>query len=221
MSRLDDISTRGTEIRERLRQLLIGRQYPGDLKPRLLAAYVDVALEHHEAIWRLRESKLTGSALALVRSVFFDAMVRGWWINKVATTEQIEQASRDELKFPQMHQLLDEVKEAYFGALTESDRELAELVDRFFYWFKPLWKVLSSYTHSGGRQLARRFTGDQMKPSYTELEITQALNLSTMALLLLMLMFFASMGRHDEALKTRTLLMNYFAEFNGRLQSGQ
>ena len=116
-----------------------------------------------------------------------------------------------------MFQILDEVKQAYFGALTVSDPELADLVERFFYWFKPLWKVLCSYTHSGGRQLARRFTADQVQPSYTELEITQALNLSTMALLLLMLMFFASMSRHDEAFETRTLLMKYFAEFNERL----
>src|SRR5438067_2523848 len=102
MNLLEDISARGAQIRERMRGLLVG-QYPSDLKTRLLAAYVDVALEHHEAIWRLREFNLNGSALALVRSVFFDAMVRGWWINKVATNEQIEQASRDEVKtFPRM-----------------------------------------------------------------------------------------------------------------------
>jgi hypothetical protein len=43
--------------------------------------------------------------------------------------------------------------------------------------------------------LARRFTGAQVKASYTNAEIAQALNLSTMALMLLMRAFFMSMSK--------------------------
>jgi hypothetical protein len=61
MSLLDDITTRGAEIRTRLREL-VGhrRQYPGNIKNKVLAAYVDLSLEHHEAIWLLTVSGLHG-----------------------------------------------------------------------------------------------------------------------------------------------------------------
>jgi hypothetical protein len=60
MSLLDEISTRGAEIRERLRQLFHRHEHPGETKTFLLMAYVDIALEHHEAIWLLTESRLNG-----------------------------------------------------------------------------------------------------------------------------------------------------------------
>jgi hypothetical protein len=39
--------------------------------------------------------------------------------------------------------------------------------------------------------------------------------------MLLMRVFFMSMGDHQDADKTHTLLMQYFAEFNERLQGSQ
>jgi hypothetical protein len=95
------------------------------------------------------------------------------------------------------------------------------VVDRFFQFLTPRWRVLSGYTHPGARQLARRFTGAQVKTSYTEQEINQALNLSTMALMLLMRAFFMSMSMQPEADEVEVLLVRYFAEFNGRLNKGQ
>src|SRR5438552_18767075 len=112
MSLLDDISTRGAEIRTRLRQLLPDK-YPADTKITMLRAYVDIALEHHEAIWLLTKSKLNGSAFAMVRLVY-DAVFRAFWINKVATDEQIERATRDELGFP-LEPICDEIKQGYFS----------------------------------------------------------------------------------------------------------
>ncbi len=148
-----------------MRELLSRGEYSGGIKTRVLAGYVDIALEHHEAIWLLKERKLTGSAFALVRSVF-DCWLRALWINAIATEQQIEQAGRDELKFPPMRQMRADIKPVYFKTLEDADR--------LFQFLEPLWRVLSSYTHSGGRQLARRFTGDQVKPSYTDREIAQA-----------------------------------------------
>jgi hypothetical protein len=197
-----------------MRELLSRGKYSGGMKTRVLAGYVDIALEHHEAIWLLKERKLTGSAFALVRPVF-DCWLRALWINAIATEQQIEQASCDKLKFPPMHQMRSEIKPVYFKSPTLED------ADRLFQFLESLWRILSSYTHSGGRQLARRFTGDQVKPSYTDREIAQALNLPTMALMLLMRVFFMSMGDHQDADKTHTLLMQYFAEFNERLQGSQ
>jgi Family of unknown function (DUF6988) len=223
MSLLEDITTRGAEIRTRLRQLLERHQYPGDTKNQVLGAYVDIALEHHKAIWLLSASELNGSAFALKRSMF-DAYERALWINKVATAEEIQQAVSDELWFPKMSKMLDDIKRAYFGTIAVKDAEAAkraELEDSFFESLGATWTTLSSYTHPGGLQIVQRFTGDKVKPKYSEGEIAEALNATTVALLMLVQMFFVSMGYRDEALETRTLFMQYSAEFNERLSKGQ
>jgi hypothetical protein len=211
---LDDISKRGAEIRARLRELLLRHEYPGDVKTRVLSAYVDVALEYHVAIWLLEKSELTGSAFAMVRTIF-DSLFRALWINKVATEGQIEQASRDELKFPQMDKLREDIKENY---REPSEPNQPELLDRLLDRLKEVWRVQCSYTHSGGRQLERRFTFDEMKPRYSKGEITEALNLANIALMLLLGIFFESMRCNEEADKTGTMLMQYFTDFAGRLQ---
>ena len=109
MTLLDDISTRGAEIRTRLHELLLRHKYDGNTKNMVLAAYVDIALEHHKAIWQLHKSGLIGSALAMVRLVW-DPYLRALWINKVATAEEIEQASRDDLRFPKMSKMREDIR---------------------------------------------------------------------------------------------------------------
>ena len=216
MSLLDDISTRGAQVRARLRQLLQRHEYPRDIKSLMLRAYVDIAMEHHEAIWLLAKFKLNGSAFAMVRPVF-DTMFRALWINKVATEQQIEQASRDELDFP-IGKIRDDIKQGYF-----SDRppEEAQLFDEILQLLKEAWGAMCSYTHSGGLQLARRFTGDELKPDYSEGAIVEALNLVTIALLLLMHMFFVSMRCQKGDEETQTMLRQYREDFGERLRSGQ
>ena len=119
MSLIEDIRNRGAEMRAHLRELLVSHEYPSDTKSRLLVAYVDIALEHHAAIWLLTEHKLKRSAFALVRTVF-DAMLRALWINAVASTEQIEEARRDEFRFPPMSQMRAEIKQSYLSAAPEN-----------------------------------------------------------------------------------------------------
>src|SRR5438552_8515571 len=212
MTLLDDITARGAEVRERLRQLLHRHEYPQDTRTFLLRAYVDVALEHHDAIWLLAKCRLNGSAFAMVRLVY-DAMFRAFWINKVATEQQIEQATRDELGFP-LDKILVEFKRDYF-----SDRppEEAELFDSFLQSVKEAWSPMCSYTHSGALQLARRFHGDELKPNYSEGEIAEALNLVTVALLLLLHTFFVSMKCQKEAEETGTMLLQ--CNFGTRLRA--
>src|SRR5947207_15149117 len=101
MSLLEDITTRGAEIRARLRDLLQRHSYPGATKNQLLAAYVDIALEHHNAICLLSASELNESAFALVRPMF-DAYPRALCINKFTSAEEDEHASRDKVWFPEL-----------------------------------------------------------------------------------------------------------------------
>jgi hypothetical protein len=157
----------------------------------VLVAYVDIALEHHKAI-SLRSSELNGSAFALVR-VVFDAYVRALWINKPATAEQIEQASRDELWFPKMSEMLNQIKQEYLAAPKEDDtpeeKSTRALADEFFDFLEQVRPILNSYTHSGGLQISRRFTEDKVRPNYTDGEIAQMLSFATVTLLLLHMFF--------------------------------
>jgi uncharacterized protein DUF6988 len=216
MSLLEDITTRGAEIRTSLRELFLRNEYPHNTRTFLLSAYVDIALEHHEAIWLLTKSRLNGSAFAMVRLVY-DAMLRAFWVNKVATEQQIEQATRDELGFP-LEKICGEIKRDYF-----SDRpaDEAQLFASFLQQIKEAWGPMCSYTHSGALQLARRFTRGELKPNYSEGEIAEALNLVTVALLLLLHTFFVSMKCPKEAEEAGTMLVQYSAEFNERLNKRQ
>jgi hypothetical protein len=216
MGLLDDISIRGAEIRAQLRESLHRYEYGCNTKTLVLVSYVDLALEHHEAIWLLRKSELTGSAFALVRPVL-DILFRALWINAVATEQQVEQASRDELYFPPMHKMRDDIKERYSDKSCPKQAELFAILLRRL---KDAWKTMSSYTHPGGHQITRRFTFDEVKPNYGEEEIASALNLATFALLLLMRMFWMSLSAQREADEIVELLAKYSAEFNEGLNKG-
>ena len=198
MSQIEDFSNRGAEIRSRLRELLQRHYYPPDTKTAFLTGYVDIALEHHEAILLLIKSNLLGSAFALVRPLF-DTMFRALWINKAADQSQIEEASRDKDIFPAMSQMLVEIDQSYS-------------IDNFFQSFKGAkWRAMCSYAHSGSLQIARRFTNGDVKPSYKDTEILEVLNATNTAVLLLTRMFFVSMGCQREADETEKMMLEYAA----------
>jgi hypothetical protein len=229
MSLLDDITMRGDQLRGRLYEFLQRHQYETDIKNVVLVAYVAIALEHHKAIWILSKLGLNGSAFALLRAVF-ESYWRALWINKVATAEQIEQASRDELRFPKMRQMRGEIKRAYFATPDEKEltpeeleeaQRLRELGDKFFGYVKKMWPALNSYTHSGALQIGRRFTGDQVKANYSEADIAQALTVATTGLLLLLHMFFVSSEHYEEVDEIHTMLASYRFDFSERLQAAQ
>jgi hypothetical protein len=213
----DEIRIRGAHIRERLRQLVLRNKYPSDTKTTLLRAYVDIALEHHEAIWLLTERKLNGSAFALVRPVY-DTTLRALWINKVATQQQMEKALQDELGFP-LEKICAEIKEGYFSGRPAEEVELFDTILQFV--VKEAWGPMSSYTHSGALPVRRRFTGDELKPNYPDAAIAEALNLATVPLFLLLHVFFVSMECRKEDEETQRLLRQYRDQFSERLNAPQ
>lgn len=227
MTLLDNITTRGDELRGRLYEFLQRHQYEVDTKNVVLVAYVAIALDHHKAIWILSKLGLNGSAFALLRAVF-EAYWRALWINKVATPEQIEQASQDKLRFPKMRQMRADIKQAYFAMPDEKEltpdelaeaQRLRELGDKFFGYIKKMWPALNSYTHSGALQIGRRFTGDQVKANYSEADIAQALTVATTGLLLLLHMFFVSTQHYEEVDEIYAMLAQYRLDFSERLQA--
>ncbi len=206
MSLLDDLTARGAEIRARVRELQPSRKYDAENETAWLLGSVEIALEQHEAIWLLIERRLTGAAFALVRPLV-DTVVRAQWINAIATEQQIEQASKDIDIFPGMLQMRDAVSQAYHA-------------DRFFQPLLSEWAAMCSYTHSGARQIARRFTRDEVKPSYTDGERAEVLYAATFALLLLMRTFFMSVGNQQaEADEVEALHVQFINEFIERLHA--
>jgi hypothetical protein len=223
MSLLDDLTVRGAQVRIRLLDLVARHGYRDTTKNFLLMAYVDLALEHHEAIWRLIDVKLYGSAFALVRPLW-DPMLRGHWINKIASPEEIEQAWHDdEFKFPHTDKLLADIKREYLAPTQPGASDVPpEQADLFILLLKDDWKALCSYTHSGPLQLSRRFnfTEGHVRRNYSDDDIVQALKLATAALFLLLNMFFVSMEKPDEAKEVRTMLQQYTDEFKDRFRAG-
>jgi uncharacterized protein DUF6988 len=140
---------------EKPKAILSWQGYPDDRRTVITIAMVDQLIEHHGAILLLIRSGKVGSAFALARPVI-EGMYRGLWINFCATDEQLQKFDEtDELPLT-MKELADEIDTKY-------------LADGFFANLKQRsWKALCSYAHNGMLQLARRFTGHQLKPAYTE-----------------------------------------------------
>jgi hypothetical protein len=156
----------------------------------------------------------------------FDALVRALWLDKVACPEQVEEVTRDEFYWPKMDKMLNRIKRAYFGPPPDAqeDKEKAEFaksVDELFEGFKEAWPIMNSYTHSGARQIARRFSFDEVKPDYKEGETVGVLNFANRALLTFTGLLLDSLGAQREMQELRRLFMQYCAEFNDRLNKGE
>lgn len=175
MSEIDALRKQGAEIRSRFRDLLSRHEYPLEPKTSLLAAYVDIALEHHEAISLLIKTKVFGSAFALVRPLV-ETMLRALWINGIAKENQIDKA-RDKSEFPPMSQMVAEIDQTYDTG-------------SFFQTFKgSSWSAMCSYAHSGAHQIGRRFTNSEVKASYRDGEIVEVLNVTNTVVILLAVAF--------------------------------
>jgi hypothetical protein len=206
VSLLGDITARGAQIRTRLWDFLERHAYPDDERHTWVEGSLAVAIEHHEAISLLIDRQLTGSAFALVRSMV-DTVVRAHWINLVASDEQVGQARGDDKNaFPFMSKMSEAVDKVYGE-------------NEFFKQFTSAWDAMCSYTHSGSRQIALRFTGTNVQPRYPEGAKVEVLFHTNVALLFLAGMFFVSTGHQPEADEVRTMLLDHAKEFGERLQA--
>jgi hypothetical protein len=163
---------------EKAKAILSQHGFPDDRRTVMTIAMVDQLIEHHGAILSLIRSGKVGSAFALARPVV-EGMYRGLWINFCATDEQLRKFDEtDDLPLT-MKELADEIDTKYLG-------------EGFFAGLKERsWKTLCSYAHNGMLQLARRFTGHQLKPAYTEGEIFEVTTATTTAILTLISKFLA------------------------------
>lgn len=197
MTEVESIITRGKSIRDSLLEMLHRHEFTAESKNILLAAYTDIAIEHHESIHLLIAQKLCGSAFALVRPLF-ETLYRAHWVNKCASDEQIEAIyNQDSFNFPKTTEMVKMIDESYS-------------TENFFMGIKlNSWSAMCSYTHTGLLPISRRFTGTDVKPNYDTGEILEVLNSSNMAILLIARLFFVSLGKSIEAQEAEKMILEY------------
>jgi hypothetical protein len=163
----------------------------GNPRFQIAAACYDTALEHQAAIAALVEKEMYGSAHALLR-VIAEAYFRGQWISRCATESELQRFQRDEQISKSLKTMVEEIE----SALKTSPGVLSAMVDVH-------WGSLCSFTHTGFRQVTRRYTGALLEPSYSEAEVIRSLNFAG-AVGLLAMIELAALSK-NEALANASL----------------
>lgn len=189
MTDINSMLTKGEGVRNRLQQMLSEKEYSSEDIKNLLAAYTDIALEHHESIFLLIDRKLYGSAFGLVRPLF-DTFYRVHWVYGCANKEQVHEiCNNDSFQFPKMSDMVQSIDEKY-----ASDTFFSSIKDNS-------WSAMCSYTHSGLLAICRRFTGNTIKPNYSEGEILEVLNFTNVVIMLITRLFFIATNQMAEEVK--------------------
>jgi hypothetical protein len=197
MNRVENELGLAEGVANEVKAVITPLNYPDDEWSTTVAAFIDQAFEHHAAIILLMRAALFGSAFALLRSVV-EIVFRGVWIATCANPAEITRfRDKDEINhtFGEMAKAIDAACDInYFDNLR-----------------KQSWGALNSYTHTGVLQLGRRFTGDQLKPSYKDGEKIEVIRTSTTMLLLIVRPFLAKHGRQNEAVLIDQIGTKYLA----------
>jgi hypothetical protein len=146
-------------IDERTHQIDIA----GDDRSLIAAACLDMVLEHQNAVARLIEHQLYGSALAMLR-VLAEAYIRGTWFARCADAGAAARYRESD----SIEGVTDLVKDIE-GSLDNATDTLSRMV-------RNQWGTLCGFTHTGYHQVVRRFSGALLKPNYPDAEIIQGLN---------------------------------------------
>jgi hypothetical protein len=170
--------------------------YPKGGKNTIILGYHSIMADHHTAIHLLIEKNLVGSAFALVRS-FWEPLYRAHWLYGCATDKQVKQLTEGENVFPGMGTMVEQIDEAY------QTGDFWQIIK------KNSWEAMNDYTHSGVRQLNRRFTEDSVEPNYEPGEIIEALNNTNMGLLMMAFFFFNVFKKREKAKTVRKMIMEY------------
>ena len=131
--------------------------------------------------------------MSLVRPIV-EAMYKGTWAIAHATDTDAEKMRRDTFDWPGMGTVVTQTDLAYNTAgFFESAK-------------RGNWKTLNSFTHTGGMQLGRRFSQNDLTPNYPEVELKHAVISTITAIGILALPFLASIGRTNDIAKLNAIL---------------
>ena len=190
-----EASERSDRIREQVAGTL-NRNYK-DTRTLLLRAYLDLAMEHHEAITLLVRMKLFGPAFSLVR-VVCEILLYALWVKACATENDVEGlALKGDYEFPRIGTVISALDKVY------GTEPLYQGIK------KQSWKAMSAYTHTGLLQLAKRFKEGQVEPNDPKGAISECLEATTMSIFLLALLFAKATGQAAGARQIEELLETF------------
>lgn len=135
----------------------------GDDRALIAAGCFDLVLEHQNAVVRLVENQLHGSALAMLR-VLAEAYIRGLWFARCATAEAAARFRAD-----------DSIRGGVPEMVKDIETSLGNATDTLSKLLRDQWGPLSGFTHTGFQQITRRYTGALLKPNYPDAEVIQGL----------------------------------------------
>lgn len=185
-------------FKKNLGNLVTSFEYQNDSKGRIIIAYHSIMEEHHSAILLLIDNNLNGSAFALLRSVY-ELLYRAHWIVGCATTKQINEMLKGKNIFPKMNEMVVKIDTAF-------------KIDDFFQNIKKnSWGPMNDYTHSGIRQINRRFKDNNVEPDYGYGEIIEVLNGINIALGLMAKVFFAFFKQLEAEREVEKMLFEYMS----------
>lgn len=170
MTLKDAIADLDSNVRE-FAEALDGERFPASDRSRIGAALLDQSHEHALAITLLLSQSIYGAACSLLRGQF-ESMIRGIWLLRCATEEQLTRFQDDHVDLT-ASQIISEVEKA----LGEQDSVLSQIKSKS-------WKALSSFVHGGFQQAVRRITPESISPDYSEEEIVALARFSRFCFLL-------------------------------------
>lgn len=122
---------------------------------------------------------------------------RANWVIGCATDDEVRKIAAKDFEFPGMSDLVSACDKALGTA-------------QFFQTIKKqAWKAMNSYTHSGIRQLTRRFSAGKVEPNYSDGEIKEVIDATTTTMLLQGRLFCAAVGKQKEADQVERLTLEF------------
>jgi len=178
---------RGEAIAAWIDARIDGLDIPNNVRVRLAAACLDMALEHHCAILLLTRQERYGSAAALARCAF-EAYVRGVWLYYCATDAELGRLRHN-----------DRIDKCLRDLIVELEQHEAFNVGVLSQVKNQSWRAMNSMTYGGMQQLSRRMTADEIRPSYTDAESADAVSSATSIALLAAIAVAAIAGDEELA----------------------
>ena len=163
---------------------LNGIPFPVNKRLLISIAAFDVVLDHFTGITALIEKRVYGAAFALARPLF-ETFVRAVWLKDCATDQDLLAFEKDEFSrgCGQALKEIEQLESFKSGALSNLKKQA--------------WSAMSSYTHGGFQQIARRVKGKTIDPNYTDEEIIEVLRLSQAFALMAFIQIALVAGRRD------------------------
>ncbi|WP_219135390.1 hypothetical protein [Janthinobacterium sp. UMAB-60] len=142
-------------------QEILGVQGEFNRRSYLAMAYLNLALEHREALLLLVQAGAYASATALQRSLL-EAAISGLWIDSCATDELVDQILRIKRSPPPFNTMAQNLRKSHeFG--------------EWFEVFNDHYKIFNDYTHGHNRQISRWLSSGSAGPRYDVSQIIETL----------------------------------------------